>query len=461
MTVVNPAWLGKELTPDQMYAEINAMAVDLDYFATVSCLYERAFGMRTFFERPDCDTVDLNHCARRNLWTLLYSISQELELQLRWNLGPRYHEEEHLWVPGRRIALNYGGVEEVNVQLRAEPIPGLTSAPLDPYILRDVKQRDRVSYTELLIPASDVRNPRHIQFRKDGSDEMLPVQTRNDYPRREVVDGEAHWVFALSKVLDPGDKVNVLHYELSFVDVVIPAGYEDTAFPVYKGTTQRIPLEKKEALATGETRFWIRLRNLIDPAFEDEVVDLNQNDLYKLVPEVEFRAFLEVDRRADIYAMPNDKELLDDPGKVVIYPAIARIISSETGTIEITEVSADGKGIGPCSAATSAENRNTPYRVRVYYKTSPYIFGSQYANAIEELRRAVAMRAAAELPMSQCGCEESPSFISDQQKVIDDVRINPFSGETVIKSRYGNRAGQQAFASTLSTTPRAAKTEYV
>lgn len=457
-SVIRPEWLGVGKDPDEAYKEANQLAVTLDDFAEMACLDERAFGMRSFRGRvADEDTADLNLCMRKHIWRLLYAIQQEVEITLRWNLGPRYHCEDHVYVPGNRLVLKYGGIEAADVKELIEDEPLLAPVPIQPFIAQHIDLRAEGNVTEALLPRSLVPNPRMIQFHDADTLSVIKQQERNGYPRLVTIGTEQMWAFAMFNGVMPDRDVHALHAELTYIDVDMSGvSNPDEIYPVYPGTLQKVPVVRRELLGTGETRLWLRLRNLLDPAFDDDIMDMRGNNFYMLLQTLEFKRFTQTVQYAQITSPDTDY-----PGDVAVTEAVVRVIDARTGVVAIEEAVITRDETGAVTEITypavSSLDPATACKVRVWYKTNPHACGSAHAAAVENIRRAIILRTAAELPSNQCGPEANPVFISEQQSELNNVSYNSFTAETVVKYRYGNKRGQMAFSDILTTVPRANK----
>lgn len=484
--MVKPEWYGDGLSNQDTWLRANTQAVTLDYFADFTCLGDRVFGLNSFCEE-DC-RFDINACTRQAIIRTSWRIQQELESRLGWTLTDRYHVVDLTWKRGKRLTLPFGGVEAVNIRPRVTPLPGYGPFPVDPFIVRNVPMQPAGAGCEILMPRSVVDNPFKVQIRRDTTGQATEwFSSGGAYPRLDIIAGVPTWVVGTpASYGNPplcDEVLNILHCEMTYVDVPpSPPPLADSinprVLPVYPGTEQIIPVIKIEALPGGNLRYWFRHRNLIDGAFEDELLELGHNELWKFIPEIDFMLFDEVVQMAEISSkersLPSGVfSSYDEPCEVFIYPACLTILEAETGVIEVEEVETyidpvtglpavdpvTGqllyRRVSPCVPRTCQEDEE--WKIRVWYKTDPQILSFPFRSAIENLRAAIVYRTAAELPLSSCGCEIKTGFISEQREELGMIVSSVVTGETRVQLRHGNRRGQQHYARLVENAPRRPK----
>ena len=96
MSQVDYSTFPNYLSPDNVYAAVNQMAVDYLHFAQDTHYDARLYGVRVQIDKP-VDVEDLflvNRCLRESLRSTLFNICETTEKIVGYNLSPRYHREQ-------------------------------------------------------------------------------------------------------------------------------------------------------------------------------------------------------------------------------------------------------------------------------------------------------------------------------------------------------------------------------
>jgi len=482
----------QKITPEEAYQIANEMAVSPRFFAAVSCNGDGVLGLKSHCQ-SECDVDPFNSCARASLWQALYRVQQETEAMLGWTLGPRYVSEDLPIREGRYVQLTYGGVNEANV---APLVSDLDYGPVEysPILVTGasalaVAGKD---YYKIQVSRSVVDNPHSVMIRKedasgDASNGSAVIDT--DWPvnpTRELVGDEYFWnIFVPGQFVDDvvTDRFSIIHCRVSYIDAPDPSELECSGevWPVYYGTTQKIPYFKSEVLDTGEVRYWVYTRDMIDPAFDDDYADISSGEFYKFVPQVEFKCFGKVQQLAvvtkripqqdDEVGVKNPVNVGDCDGTpcttVQVY-ACATLINKQLGIVALEEVDVelddvtglpvrdeDGNVV-VTRRTTPAVYEGEPITVNIAYHTDPRETGINLISAIETLRRAIAARVAAEVPLGECGCNVQTGYFYEMSQELDTTLYTP-SGATIVSLSYGKRKGQLVYASAIYTAPKLSK----
>lgn len=495
-SVVRPDMFSGEIqsiTEAQAYQIANEMAVTPRFFATVSCNGDGVLGLKSHCQ-SQCDVDPFNACARTSLWQNLYRVQQELEATLGWTLGERYVQEELPIKAGRYLQLTYGGVDEVNVIPLVTDIEGYGPVDYSPIIAtgQSVAAVAGTDYYELVISRNLVDNPHNIMIRKedmtgDSSNGASIVDT--DWPAKpkitKVVD-EYFWsIYVPGGFIDNvlTDTFSVIHCRLSYFDAPDPSTVEcdGEIWPVYYGTTQKIPYIRQETLDTGEIRYWVNTRDMIDPAFDDDYADISEGEFYKFVQQVEFKCFGQTQQLAVVTKRISLKsgevgvvdpvyagECDGTPCTTVQVYACATLIDKKLGIVALEEVDVEldeesglpvrdeAGNVVVTRRTTPATYEGEPITVSIAYHTNPRTTGINLGSAIETLRRAIAARVAAEVPLGECGCKVEYGYFYEMSQELDTTLYTP-TGATIVSLSYGKRKGQLVYATAVYTAPRLSK----
>jgi hypothetical protein len=494
-TVVYAETLGLDTDAAAQLAA-NKMAVQPSYFADVSCEGDAILGL-TSHCTISCQSPSQTHryqadpfnlCARNGLWSHLYRVQQELEAMVGWTLSSRYIVEEIPVKSGRQIQTQFGGVASVNYEELVSDIAGYGTVAYSVFLAQNLAPvLSGVDwYVDVNVNLLD--NPGKLMLRVedalgDPTNGLSVIEEDWKHkPQRVTVGPDTFWrIWIPDAAADAGvARFSAIHCEQSYFDAPDPSAVtcDGTIAPVHVGTSQRIPIIRTETLALGVVRYWVRTAHMINPAFDDGYTDISSGEFYKLVTEVDFLCFGEVNQLAVITKRipmkPDDvgvsyfENVLDCDGvpctTTEVY-ACATIIDGKRGIVALEEVDVtlDAQTGLPTRDPVTGDvifTRRTSQccyegeaiSVRLAYRTDPNLTGLNLSNAIETLRRAIACRVAAEVPLEECGCVVEAGFFFEMRQVMDTTIYTP-TGSTIVSLRYGRKQGQMIFAHAVSTAP--------
>lgn len=445
MSQIIPSEFPQYMTDSEVYMAANQLPVDYFRFAEAAGYDGRIFGVRN---HPDMDPEDehtfiVNACLRSAIWRTLFDVTQQTEKLVGYNLSPRYHMEP-LQVPrSGRWQLHWPGVEAVNVRPLISAV--LRTGTLSQFVQVDAPVTVDSPHIYIDVSRDVVQNPRDALLRSSLNDGIIPTISGSGYPKR-IGDNWRLYVNRSVYTFDTvNEHVNVQHSKYMTVEIEAIEDVELT--PVYPGTTQKIPLARPtEVLDDGFLRYWFYNYTLVDPAFYDEpVIDLLHNEFYKLHQTVEFRAFTETS--AEVRIVSDEETPRAWKGEWVS-------IDSRLGLVELNVL-----GEWVVNPNTQVEELKTTcacipfcsgvrYTAFVHYKTSPEYLPERARRDISALHRAILHRGAADLPMTDCGCEAESGFIAKQRETYSTSMITP-NGLQLLKTKYGDLHGHAVYAEIL------------
>jgi hypothetical protein len=437
------------LTPNQ-----NDLLVTLQEFSDIACLDGRLFGVQTISDR--C-TLDLNSCLRGHALEALIAANRRAEKDLGYGLVPRYHVGLlELNGDGDKsklsVATDWPGVAAVNV--RQEITIALQGQVVNPYVGTAAITDEGAGFCVVTVPAALCDNPAKITLR-DNDHKMYRTHEINGFPRKVGSD----WKLALvpddlAPVCASVSSLNVQHSQLVKVDIPSSTvaldchGQPDTdaqILPVIPGTTDFIPLARPVEEVGSFYRYWFYVWNLVDPAFQDETVDLSHAEFWKLLSTVDFVFVREVEAAPEVTCSATDchekQTFIPDPCADPAVPSKyeVEIRDAEEGLLDFTAA----KAVCPDSDRVT---------IKYYYKTDPAVLG--FDLDLSNISTAIAYRAAAELPNNFCGCDIKTGFIAEAQKSFGDARVNPVTGETIWTVKFGHKNGHLMYEQKMESAPK-------
>jgi hypothetical protein len=435
----------------------NNLLVNEEVFSDIACLDGRMFGVTTH-----CDSceLELNNCLRSHIFNNLITAQQVTEDRLGYNLTPRYHTYEfevraldkHEKI---RLLLDHPGVAKMNVKQEISTI--LSNVAVSPYLMTGVAAiDDGLGYCKVVLPTSVVDNPTNVLLR-DSSTQPIPTAEMGGYPKRVG----ANWEVAIGSAPCAVGTYSVQHCKLVYVDIPTATsclnclGVANPAaeiLPVYRGTTEFIPLAKPIETVGANKRYWFYAWSLADKAFRNESINLAKAEFWKLYPSIDFVCVQEVTAGPDVVCPKKCNcgydRVIADPCALppIVSDITTEILDAHDGLVELCPT----KTLCSCKLE-GGEN----IRVKLYYKTDPSVMGLD--RELPNISRAVAFFAAANLPNSFCGCSIKVGFIFESQQTTADAKINPFTGETVFIIEFGNTYGHYMYANLLAKAPKFTK----
>lgn len=453
MTVVDVRGFRPDLSAAENYRLVNELAISYIDFAINSFLFQRAYGVKTgSLEGANYQEFYVNNCIKEEVYRALWSIQEDTEDTVGFNLSDRYHYEDIAWPSYGRTALKWPGLDTLNVQPVWSEVENYGPFDISPYVELDITV-DVGGATIAHVDASFVDNPRDVILRKRSTGGAYSIEwTKTGYP--QYVSGE--WLLPINTTItpyNPADEVDVQHRKYVFIDVDPPASTEcedGIMHPVYYGTTQKIALAKPVETVGGKLRYWFYVYTLVNPAFISELVDLEVGEFYKLYRQVEIKCLTETEVTPQLVRICGEENIESYDLAVKIIDASHSIIQINVDDDDFTEDCWWAKAIDDGRYCTEEQ---TAWRVRIYYKTTTSALPERLGRAISNLRRATIAKVAAELPTEGCGCELKSGFIFDKKQAYAEARTNALTGETIYNLQYGDLLGQIEYAQILGQTP--------
>lgn len=415
--------------------------VDPQIFSRIACLDGRLYGVIS-----KCDTCDLslNECIRSHILSALASNQAIVERKLGYNLTERYHEEIQTWDGKSQIQTNWPGVEKVNVKQEIVAIDEFGPFPISPYVQENLTLSDSGNgYCVAEVSQSVLDNPSHLIIR-NTSRHIYDTQEIDGYPRRS----SGNWLIALvNRPEAPAcdDIVHAQNCKYMYLDVDnIVCSANGYLAPFYPGTDIEIPQAKPSEIIAGNLRrFWFAPWVLVDPAFYGEEINLIAGEFHKLLPEIEIKCVREIEALPVVYAVEcaDCTDDFDELTTIQTGQTKLDLLHEKHGLLQLQIKDRD-----------FCKSNNAPYKVKIFYKTSPTFFNIQ--DFLETIRESITYLTAAELPVEVCGCEIKTGFIATAQKAYTEIRINPVTGEAIQNLQHGNLYGQLVFTEKLGRVPR-------
>jgi hypothetical protein len=436
------------LLKDDLHLWINQLGVGLDDFARISCEDAQIYGVKPLCEQ-ECDYT-LDQCMRDAIWLGLIRIQQMLERTLNVTLGPRYVYETKtldLFRPTGKYLTDFAYVEKIGYKEDIVYLSSGSSVAISPYLDSGVTVESNVGgYCVAKLPISHVKNPTRTTLRDMEGHVYGYQENLWNYPRK---DGD-FWLIPLDNSLVPNaceakDDLSIQSCDYMIAEITYPTGQITDIkqlVAVHPGSKMIIPYARDPEVymdgMTQKVRLWFHPWVLSHPDFSDGVTDLRAGEFYKLYDTINLAKRVETAAAATIYY----KNVLD-PDDDYAYTGSASIRLHEEGAFELYDF----------TDPVIPEDMNCnvsllPYRFGYWYKTNPYIEGFN-AQPIEQLRKAVVHRVAAELPLTQCGCKIEEGFILNQMREYSVTRINNVTDIETQVQQYGKKEGQLVYNKTL------------
>lgn len=449
------------MTEEQIYNEVNALAVGYWEFAQQTSLYGRAYGvLDDAFVGPEWTVQNarepdyvLNVCMRNALWRSLLRIQKETESHMGFNFSERYHEEELMYRRTYRMQTEWPGVEALQVKQSWAAVEGLSGIVINPFYLSGIAHTG----AQILLPIADVPNFYDVFLVNTGSYSRLALDETLGLLGTKSGDS---WVIPINTTKTPLQQnvtVDVLHRQYVRVVVTppetVPNGYE--IHPVYSGTNQIIPQARPlEILDNGDYRYTFFVHSLIDPSFAQRTVYWNHAETYKLAATIDFKyRFEEPAYVKFIWKEGNEtKEFQFDPS----------LSADVTQNFLKLDLTMQHNGVftlyiddGLYRAVRNKADlwyKDVPETAKIVlnYKTNPSLLRPVYKDQIASIIRAIVYRVAASLPMTDCDCETSTGFIANAQKSYVKQTENTYTGSRSVEFKYGEEHGNVLYRQTLA-----------
>ena len=398
------------LTQVQMDQIINNLYVNMHYFSRIASCSGRMFGVYTHI---DTCNIEINRCAQEAMIRNLISSQKMIEDRIGTVITDRYVTEEILWDGAEMIQLKYMGLDTINVAASISDIDAYGPFAISPYIEEDVTFSEIDGRCVATVDAALVSNPSKVQF-WDENGNLYKAREANGYPKRVGNTWEIQ-IDGMKLPCDEADTLNVQHAEYMILEVTS----SENAYPVYPESNQKIPMAKEpQSLGGGQVRYWFHPWDLVDEAFRGDRIDLERGQVYKLISDIPFKAFEEIEALPSVIVMDIDHEgwttFATGEGEIKI-----EIISKDISSIYIEYGEA---------CRNFFRNLPRPIKLLISYKVSPR---KHYDLDIHHISQAIAYLAAAELPLRTCDCTISEGFIEVAQQKVSEVRLNPITGEVI------------------------------
>lgn len=461
MSVINPNTFRADLTNEEVYTILNTMGVDYFLFANHSHYYGRLYGVITgddsygdLAERTVADNFIVNECLREAVWRTLYNVQEETERYIGYNVSPRYHEETLDWCWERPYKTFWPGIELVDIEPSWSTIAGYDEIAVSPFVEIGLVAVLGVDGWVLTLDSDVVNNPNDVHIRRDSDNGTIPIKYENGYPRRNV--GGDWEVILDSSVGYSGEVVNVQHTKYVFVDITPPTSLECSGevFPVYAGTNQIIKEAKPMQVVGSDHRYWFYNYQLVDPSFYTETTNLLNGEFYKLLEFIEFKCFREVASKGTLTKTCRCESCGCEDKR---YEVTTTILDAAYGIVRfcVTGEIDEEDVVTPLSSGCCPihDDNMSDWSLTFKYKTSPKRLKPHMAHAVSTVQRAILHKAAADLPVADCGCHVVAGFIWEQQKSFATVKVNTFTGERSEQFRYGDLQGQKVYAELIEKIP--------
>lgn len=439
---------------------LNFLPVKLIDFAVLSNLEARAYGVKTYCDtcRDDSDCPErqwLNQCARDHVWDILVSVQQNLMALKRVTLGPTYHTETALWYPGKMLQTKFPYIESINVQ----PVfTELDVVSVSPFIATSLTTNATANFVEAKVPLDVVHNPvdvvmreESMQFNATAWHMRIPLDSQWGYPFKNATD----WTYAMQKDVNLASDLNAQDCNYVFVDIdpVADQVISDIVF-MHPEQDQLIPqvLPPQTIVATNKWRYWFYYWTLKRPEFADDKVDLTlEKEFDKFYDELRYGIIEEETAPATILLKPTDccTTSFEDVERL----AMGNIYEGEQGVVYF-ESARENTDTDPvtyerlcydCSGLCDGH----PYKIRFSYKTNPYHYG-MYIAGIEQMRRAIVAKVAANLPLETCNCSLiEGSYIDRMREELPQVVYQPMM-QPMFYTDVGWRRGDREFAHAMN-----------
>ncbi len=464
MTAIDPLAF-PEKSESAVYELVNTLAVDYLQFAQVSHYYNRLYGVLTgALEGGDFDKIVINQCLREEIYRTLFDVQEYTEKLVGYNLTERFHSETIDWPFGAYRITRWPGLKAVNVQPSWSAIEGYGPFALNPFVIVNPPTESDSPHLYIELDKTVVSNPNEVILRR-GSDYGSYTIFKSYRPTRL---DNGNWQIEFDQAvapLDGGEDLLVQHTKYVYLDVdppatdIYPAGA--TLHPVYPGTTQKIPLARPtETLDNGKTRYWFFIYSLVDPAFYNDTVDLVDGEFYKLFQTVEIKAYKEAEIKGELQKICKAGRCADCGCDDATYQVTVRIKDAEKGIVyfEIDGELVDGELVDgdegttldtTALCPTLSDTEDAMFSLTFYYQTSPDNLDPLLQKDIPSIAKAIIHRAAADLPLMDCGCETKSGFIYEQQKAYGTTYSLP-SGEIATRYKYGDLHGHKVYAERLA-----------
>jgi hypothetical protein len=460
VTLVNLYTFTPNLTPTQTWDIVNSLSVSFDDFAHKSHYNGRMYGVFTGdmrFDNKEDNSYDdtvINECLREAIWRTLYSVQEETERHVGFNFSPRYHTNTDKFLFGEPQQDGiWPGIEEADVVQAWSTLAGLDAVTVNPFVVTGTTAANVGGVWVVTVDASIVDNPHNVLIRRDDNGHVYPLLHSATYPRRNA----GNWEIAIDVDVigyTALDLLNIQHVYYTFVDITTPVCAGET-HPVYQNTNQIIPQAKApEDIGGGQTRYWLYIYTLVDPAFYNAPTDLlgAPGEYYKLLEEIEFRCVTETESKAIITRECKCDYECDCDNAT--YRAATTIIDAKQGIVSFCiDAKLDDDGItwvATSSCCPITDDGTGYWKVTHTYKTAPEYLPKHAFSSVSNLLYAMLHKVAADLPTKDCGCEVKHGFIYENQQAYGSLKFNPITNETTQSFKYGDLHGQRIYAETLT-----------
>lgn len=442
--------------------DINQLAVSYPYFAEKSHLYSRAYGMLTGEHRgitgPDEEHLRsyvVNDCLRREVVAGLWSVSNMAEKKIGYKLSDKYlvtSPEE--WRGTAKVAL-YPGLEKLEVTLNYYDLE--TDVTLNYWAQEGLTLYTDSGVVIARVDSEIFKNPSFAYLRNQTQgNKLIPIdKTHSLYGSKDGTD----WLFPLTSNVVPSlvtDDINAYHTRYVTVTTLKPdiSSYTEggSIKPTYPDSDQIIPhrvVSETDSAITYQFDVWV----LIDPSFQDETVDWQRFETYKLYESFSLRYVVEEPEYLTVIWTEGDDQYTyqydpDDEDAEDLPRLTAKIANHERGIVHLYANNKLLQDLTPywhfiCGGRRLKMPESLDVLIPV--KTSVNALPERYSSQVDTIKEAILGKVAAELPVDDCGCRQDTGFIARQQGEYGNFYMNPFTGIEATKTSFGQRHGQQVY----------------
>lgn len=384
----------------------NNMLVNLSDFSQYSCDGGVMYGVETTCEH--CD-LEINACMRTKIMPILAAAQGLVEREIGYALTPRGVIHDVQFKDGMRVKLSPG----ITDMMYSQQLDIVDTGTVDVYLSEEVEVLQS-TYSVASFPAALVGNPNQVTIWADDELNTYAPYRTNGYPRRSGT----NWQITVDRNAPTGSNYKLSHCNLVKVDWQHNGAYRLSEINLfYPGTKQIVPEAKpRQKINESTIRFWLHRWVVMHPDFFTDGMSVNEN--YKLLTE------LSVGHFRSVYVQPvavcsNDPDQLQHQVNV-------SVVDAQRGIVQLDLVE-------NCLCSGVLE-------MTLYYRTDPQQIVGFGETDLVNAREAIIWHAAAELPMTTCGCNAN-DFIKTAQANYNDVVYNPFTGDTIVKPKFGELHG--------------------
>lgn len=445
MTVIEPSELFPHLTTESAYEQINTLGVSFRDFANITSLESRLYGVNLGLVQDDnLKSVTFNRCVRNSVWKNLLENQDLAERAIGFNVSQRQHTEHYDFADSGRYALRFPGLEQIGSFTWTDVAleQGLTFKIQEGISPSNVNNRYIVELQKEFFD-----HPFEVVVRNYSNQDYIPIEkSAKGYPSKNVA---GNWLIQLNHHqtgYTGNASLDVYSRRFCYVDVdLVGATDVDNVYPMYPDTNQIVPIIKRVLLSGTTYRFFIPLEVLVRPPFLTEQVDILNQEYYKLYDSLDFKERSITAGSVSVVRVCAKS----DSSQSETFQVSANIISRENSVIELNLPELKDK----INASTLTCDKAPSMTIELTYITNPVYLSDKYRTTLSSIYKAIAHKAAAELPTTACGCEEVKiGFIAEQQRGYTKVRTT-FVGDTVAYLEYGNLHGQAVFGEVINNTP--------